>query len=137
MSKRHYAQPIASSREAGFTTSLVFLPDLWCSTQKVTQVRRWTNVDRIRQGTHLAGCSLYAKAPTGAADATHSKTMAARKSSARTLDKLMDNNLSKRPAAAVATIKRDNFRDWLIPPSTIPVLLILLAAAYGLYRMWA
>lgn len=44
--------------------------------------------------------------------------------------------MNKRRARAIA-VTRSRFSDWLIPPSTIPTLLILLALAYGLYRMWA
>lgn len=46
----------------------------------------------------------------------------------------MANTSPKRPKAAVAILKRDEFSDWLIPPVMIPGFLALLAAAYLLYR---
>lgn len=49
----------------------------------------------------------------------------------------MARNLNKRRARSAIAVTRSRFRDWLIPPSAFPTLLLLLAVAYGLYRMWA
>jgi hypothetical protein len=46
----------------------------------------------------------------------------------------MTNKTDKRPKAAIATLKRDPFSEWLIPPVMIPGFLALLVAAYVLYR---
>jgi hypothetical protein len=49
----------------------------------------------------------------------------------------MARNPNKRRARSAIAVTRSRFSGWLIPPAAIPTLLILLAVAYGLYRMWA
>jgi hypothetical protein len=44
----------------------------------------------------------------------------------------MTNKPDLRPA--VATLKHDAFRDWLIPPVMIPVFLALAVVAYVFYQ---
>jgi hypothetical protein len=46
----------------------------------------------------------------------------------------MPNKPEMRPSAAVAPLKHDAFRDWLIPPVMIPVLLALAVVAYVFYQ---
>jgi hypothetical protein len=46
----------------------------------------------------------------------------------------MTNKTGKRPTIAIAMLKHDAFRDWLIPPVMIPVFLALAAVAYVFYQ---
>jgi hypothetical protein len=46
----------------------------------------------------------------------------------------MTDNQTTRPAAVAAVFKHDRFQHWLVPPFVIPTFLLLLVAAYGIYR---